>query len=65
VSDAILYKLMFTEISVVAGLQVLNLLFLTLYPITRAKHQANLDRLAAATLERSHVPHSETGASSV
>lgn len=65
VPDEVLNKLMFTEISVVAGLQVLNLAFLFLYPITRAKHQANLDRLAAATLERSHVPYPETSASNV
>lgn len=62
VSDAVLYKLMFTEVAVVAGLQVLNLAMLTLYPITRARHQANLDRLAAAAPERSRVPTSEAGA---
>ena len=69
VPDPTLIRLMITELPVVAGLQLFALACLFAYPITRAHHRANLERLAkrdagtpaggAAGAERAGLPHAE------
>jgi Na+/melibiose symporter-like transporter len=49
VPDSVLYRLMFIEMGFVTVLLLGNLLFISLFPITRAKHEANLARLGAKT----------------
>ena len=48
VPDSILFKLIGTELPIVAILQLTALAFLIAYPITRATHVANLRKLAEA-----------------
>lgn len=77
VPDDVLVRLMLIEVSLIAGLQALALAILTLYPITKAKHEANLRSLeepvnspkmresgeAAQLAERGGLPAAPAGAS--
>jgi Na+/melibiose symporter-like transporter len=79
VADAVLFRMMVVEIAAVAGLHLLALVVMSFYPISKAKHEANLRTLAeqldtpktreaseaAALAERGGSPVVPAGASPV